>query len=358
MVRSDNHLIFCGGGSGGHVVPAITVIKALLKKYPDLKIDYIGSINGIEAELIPREKINYKGISSGKLRRYLSIENVTDVFKILIGVVQSFLFLSKTSDKSIVISFGGFVSVPPVLAAWVLGKKILIHEQTTQMGLANKICSKFASTIMLSFEDSLKYISKDKTVFTGYPVREECLRKETYNISGSASFKNQKSKKMFITGGGNGSRLINQIIYDNLDVLTKDYEIIHQVGKAFYESYKPYERDNYKVYDFIGAEIIDLFKQSDIIVSRAGAGTVSELLALGKRSLFIPLKIAQKNEQFHNSIVAKEKLGSIVIVEDDLNNETFLNGIHDLQGELKICHDNAVDGTSNIIRELEKVMEI
>jgi UDP-N-acetylglucosamine--N-acetylmuramyl-(pentapeptide) pyrophosphoryl-undecaprenol N-acetylglucosamine transferase len=358
MTLIDYQLVFCGGGSGGHVVPAITVINAVKKKYPDIKINYIGSHNGIEASLIPREGIDYSPISSGKLRRYFSWKNFTDIFKIIWGIFQCLTIMSRTGKNTMVISFGGFVSVPPVLAARIFGKKIFIHEQTTQVGLANKINSYLADRIMVSFEGSKRNFPAEKVVHTGYPVRESCLNQEVLreNLDEFIPPVRCHNKILLVTGGGNGSKLINQLIYKNLENLKKDYFIIHQVGQDYVETYKPFEDDCYKVFGFIGSEIIDLFKVADIIISRAGAGTVSELLALGKRSLFVPLKIAQKNEQFHNAMVAKEKLGSLIILEDDLNIETLGNGIHQLQGEYKDCIDQAIDGTANIIQELEKVI--
>lgn len=354
IVQSKRHLLFCGGGSGGHVMPALTVIKEFKKIHPEIKVDYIGSKNGIESELVPKNDINYLSISSGKLRRYFSLQNILDIFKIILGVIQSIKIVSKSDKNSLIVSFGGFVSVPPVLAAWICGRKIAMHEQTTRIGLANKINSYFADIVLVSFEESKKFFPPEKVFFTGYPVRKECLT-DIIDQCKVSNFLSLDKKIMFVTGGGNGSKLINQLIYDNLETLRQNYFIIHQVGKQFYEAYKPYETNDYKVFDFVGPEIIDLYKLADIIVSRAGAGTVSELMALGKRSLYIPLKIAQKNEQFHNAIVAKEKLGSVVIIEDDLNNETFLNGVHDLQGDIKMCHDSTIDGLGNIIKQLEKI---
>lgn len=360
MTHSNQEIIFCGGGSGGHVVPARTVIKELLKKYPELKVEYIGSVNGIEADLIGSEGIPFYGISSGKLRRYFSWQNFTDIFKILFGIIQSLLIIKNTNQNAIIFSFGGFVSVPPVIAAWIFGRKILIHEQTTQVGLANKINSHFADKVFISFEASKQFFLENKVSFTGYPVRESCHDQEIDMdaISRYLSKTENHKKLMLVTGGGNGSRLINQLIYDNLDYLKNNFHIIHQVGKDFLEVYKPYEDENYLIFDFIGSEMIDLFKKADIVISRAGAGTVSELLTLGKRSIFIPLKIAQKNEQYHNAMEAKEKIGSIVLVEGDLTNETFRAAINELQTEFKDCILRSVDGTKNIIRELEEIMQI
>ncbi len=319
-------IIFTGGGSGGHVVPALTLIDKISDKF---KVYYIGG-SGIEKELVTQKNIPFKTISTGKLRRYFSIQNMIDLFKVGIGFIQSFFYLLSFSKNTIVFSTGGFVSVPVVLAAFLTRKKIYIHEQTSRVGLANRICSKFATKIFISFKESEKYFPQSKTVFTGYPVRDECYEEHSNNIiiDELDILKIKESKKIiFITGGGNGAKLLNDKVKELLNELTPEYFIIHQVGKNFIEEYKPLKNQSYLPLPFLGKEMIDILKVSDVIISRSGAGTVCELLALGKPSIFIPLKIAQKNEQFHNAMEAKKRLNSIIIEEDDLSKELLLSAI-------------------------------
>ncbi len=318
-------IVFTGGGSGGHVVPGLTLISKLREEGHE--IHYIGSEHGIESKLTKGLVDKYHSIQTGKLRRYIDIQNLKDIFKVIIGLFQSLsILLSLRANKLVVVSMGGFVSVPVVVAAKLIGKKAVIHEQTTRVGLANKICSFFANKVYVSFEDSLQFFPKKKTVLSGYPVKEE-YETDHLSIDLFEGIKLSEIKRdiLFITGGGNGSKLLNDQVFNCLDVLKEKYFIIHQVGQAFIDEYSKLRNENYIPCAFIGEEMPDIFKVAKIIISRSGAGTVAELMALGKKSIFIPLKIAQKNEQYHNAMAAHKKLGSIVIKEDDFREIDFLN---------------------------------
>jgi len=351
------NIIFTGGGSGGHVVPALTLIDKLRRsgKIEQLNYFYIGGRNSIERNLVSEIFISYKPIFTGKLRRYFSVENFLDIFKIGLGLVQSFFYLLKFSNKNtLVFATGGFVSVPVVIAAWLTGKTIYIHEQTSRVGLANKICSKFSKKVFVSFEDSLKFFPKDKTELSGYPVRDEIFNDKINEILINKIHINKVQKPiLFITGGGNGSVLLNDLIQVNLNELKKDYFIIHQVGKNFIENFGKLEDENYLPVAFIGKEMIDLLKISKVIISRAGAGTVSELMALNKRSIFIPLKIAQKNEQYHNAINARKQCNSIIIIEDELEQTDLPAAIRSVQEVLISPKKTKFDGGQYLTKQVE-----
>lgn len=329
-------VIFCGGGSGGHVVPALTLMRAIKDKAPEVNLYAVGSDKGIESKVFRGEGIPFKNISTGKLRRYLSFENFTDLFKILWGTWQSFLFLLKFRKKdSLVFSTGGFVSVPVVVAAWLQGKKIFIHEQTSRVGLANKICSYFADKVLITFEASKDYFPKTKTEHLGYPLRREILSPPSLLRVGTLDLSSNMKPILFLTGGGNGSLLLNNLLLDIKDDLESEFFIIHQCGKAFLSDLKAKETDSYKVFDFIGDEMVSLLAHADVVISRSGAGTVVELISLGKPSIFIPLKIAQKNEQYWNAVEAQEKIGSIVIKEDEATGESLKVAIKAIQKSQK-----------------------
>lgn len=351
------NVIFCGGGSGGHVLPAITLIRKI-QKLPEFKAYYIGSKSGIERRLILKEGISYHAISTGKLRRYFSINNIIDLFRIVFGVVQSFLYLFSFPRKSsIVFCTGGFVTVPVVIAAFFQRKKIYIHEQTTRAGLANKINSFFADKIFVSFEESLAFFKSKKVFLSGYPLRDDLFSLETTPVTIKNVKLNEVEKPiLFITGGGNGSYLLNNVIEDNLEKLTKDYFVLHQVGSQFINHYEEFSSDSYLPVDFIGKEMIGVLKKAKVIVSRSGAGTVCELIALGKKSIFVPLKIAQKNEQYHNAKSAQKLLGSIIVEEDKFNYKSLLKAIEQLND-----HDQNVEkknlipnGTSFLMNEIQE----
>ena len=349
-------IIVTGGGSGGHVSPAITLIKYLKSEEKEYNIEYIGSKTGIERKLITDIGIPYHPISTGKLRRYISFNNFVDIFKILTGIFQSLFLLLKLRGKdTILFTTGGFVIVPPVLAAKVLGIPIFIHEQTSRMGLANHIASKFATKIFISFESSMDLFPKEKTYFSGQLLREEVFTPAPtrLKISEVEVFPNSK-KILFITGGGNGAFFINEVIKKELSDLTKEYFVIHQVGQQHLKDFLPFKSESYLPTSFI-ENIVELMKVADVIVSRSGAGTVHELIALEKASIFIPLKIAQKNEQFQNAKEAEKILESIIALEDEYGTKySTLDLIKKLSGPKVLKHqirERAEDIMISHIRE-------
>lgn len=348
-------LIFTGGGSGGHVMPALTILKKVNAKN-EFDVHYIGGIASIERELVADYQLTYHPIHTGKLRRYLSAQNFKDTLNVFIGLIDAFKVLWKFKRKeTLVFSTGGFVCVPVVIAAKLQGKKVFIHEQTSRVGLANKISSIFANKIFISFEGSFKYFDQSKTFFSGYPLREECYSDTINPVVIDGRLLNDVDKPiLFVTGGGNGAQLINKLIQRNLDILTARYVIVHQVGKAFIDEYKKYKNPNYLPVAFVGPEMIDLFKLATVTVSRSGAGTVCELIAVGKRSIYIPLKIAQKNEQFFNALEAFKKLGSIILEEKELTDESFLVALHQIGMSNPMKKVQKQNGLDYLVREIER----
>lgn len=346
-------IFFTGGGSGGHVMPALTLVRQIQSR-GNFDIHYIGGYQSIERDLVKDYQLVYHPIHTGKLRRYLSWENAKDIFKVIAGIFESYFLLFKFNRHStIVFSTGGFVSVPVAIAAFLQGKKVYIHEQTSRVGLANKLASYFATKVFISFEESQKYFPASKTVYAGYPMRDECYSSEIGRVVLNGIEINQISKPiLFVTGGGNGSLLLNELIKNNFAELTKNFFIVHQVGKGFEVEYQKLNNDSYIAMPFIGKEMIDLFKLAKVIVSRAGAGTVCELMAMGKRSLFVPLKIAQKNEQFHNAMEANRKLESIVIEEKDLNQSSFLNAVNELAQDSQSRSSVLPNGSVKLLAEI------
>jgi UDP-N-acetylglucosamine--N-acetylmuramyl-(pentapeptide) pyrophosphoryl-undecaprenol N-acetylglucosamine transferase len=351
-------LIFTGGGSGGHVMPALTIIKKI-NQNKLFDVHYIGGIQSIERHLAKDYDLTYHPIHTGKLRRYLSIENAKDIFKIILGFIESiFILLHFSKNNTLIFSTGGFVSVPVVLAAKFLGIKVFIHEQTSRAGLANKICSIVSNKVFVSFEDSIKYFPPHKTFYSGYPVREECNSRQIGEIIiNGTDLRQLKKPILFVTGGGNGSFLLNQLIKNNFDNIVDEFVIVHQVGQNFIEEYSKIRHPDYFPVAFIGKEMIDLFKLATCTISRSGAGTVSELMAMGKKSILVPLKIAQKNEQYFNALEAKNKLGSIIILEDELNNSVLLKAIHEIGKNDKLEHTQDRKSLDFIVQEIQESFE-
>ncbi len=337
-------------------MPALTIIKKINQ---DFKYDvhYVGGIASIERELVADYKLTYHPIRTGKLRRYLSIENMKDIIRVFLGLTDSFKLLWNFNRKStLVFSSGGFVSVPVVIAAKLQRKKVFIHEQTSRVGLANKICSIFADRVFISFEDSFKYFDESKTHFSGYPLREECYTDDIKQIKINGRVLNDEKKPiLFITGGGNGAQLINKLIEKNFEFLSSKYVIVHQTGKSFFNEYSSkLKHPDYLPMPFIGAEMIDLFKLATVTISRSGAGTVCELIAVGKKSIYIPLRIAQKNEQFFNALEAHKKLGSIIIEEKELSDQVFLQALEEIGTHNPMIKVQKQNGLQFLVEEIEK----
>jgi len=352
-------IIFTGGGSGGHVMPSLTLIKKI-RNDQDIDVYYIGGV-GIEKELCAREGISFKEISTGKLRRYLSVDNLIDQAKIIKGLLQSLIFLSRFKrQSSLVFATGGFVEVPVVIAAFILRIPIYIHEQTTRVGLANKISSYFAKKIFVSFEASRNFFPKNKTFFSGYPLRDDCYQREINSNVFGIDLKNHSRPTLFITGGGNGSKLLNDFLLHDLILLKDKFTIFHQVGKSYIKEFEQYKSEHYRPFDFIGSEMLSLLFHSTVVISRAGAGTVCELMALQKRSIYIPLKIAQKNEQFHNACEARNLLGSFVIEEDQLKNRSLRDLLTEFQNTTAsaLVDYKPMNGTEFLLKEIRQILKI
>ncbi len=322
-VRSEKRVVFTGGGSGGHTMPALAVAKEFINK---LSLFYIGSKNGIENSIIKTQLrgIPYYPISTGKLRRYISFKNFIDIFKVFLGIVESFFILIRIKPD-LIFSTGGFVSVPPVIAARILRIKIIIHEQTIDAGLANKISAKFADRILLTFEESRKHFDSSKTFVTGIPLRKEifgCSKRDSISYFG---FNNDPV--IFITGGGLGCAIINEAVIQSAEELLSRFNLIVQTGNSadggdykrmveLKNTLSPELNKKIRVYNFITDDLNLVYGAADLAVGRSGAGTVNELAALRIPAVYIPLAIATGNEQFKNADAVK-KLGGAIIIEED-----------------------------------------
>ena len=318
MSHYKKFIIFTGGGSGGHVVPALSLIEELRVR-GGWEILYIGSKDGIERNWVEKRGIPYHSISTGKLRRYWSWENFKDIVRLIVGVGQAMLLLRRFDRKrTLIFSTGGFVSIPTILAAWPGRKKIYLHEQTSQAGLANRIGAIFADRVFVTFESSRFFFPCQKVCVSGYPLRRECFDQEVRRTLFSGVDLAEVGRPiLFVTGGGNGSRLLNEKVREALSRLTQNYFVVHQVGSLFEKEYHPLGNENYLPLGLVHEGMPDLYKMAQVVLSRAGAGVVCELMALGKRSIFVPLAMAQKNEQYHNALEARKLLDSWVVEEKD-----------------------------------------
>ena len=319
-------IILTGGGTAGHVTPNIALLPGLKELGYD--VQYIGSYNGIEKELVEQFGIPYHGISSGKLRRYFSWQNFTDPFRVLKGFGEA-RKLIKSLQPSIVFSKGGFVSVPVVMAAKHCNVPCIIHESDMTPGLANKLAIPSATKVCCNFPETLAHLPKDKAVLTGSPIRQELF---TGNREAALKFCGLTSGKpvILIIGGSLGSVVVNQAVRGILPELLKEFQIIHLCGKNKLDP-SLNDLEGYVQFEYIQDELKDLLALSDLVISRAGANSICEILALHKPNLLIPLSAkASRGDQILNARSFERQGFSAVLEEEALSQEVLLEAIRTL----------------------------
>ena len=319
-------LLLTGGGTAGHVTPNIAMLPLLREQGYD--ISYIGSYNGIEKKLITEQNVPYYGISTGKLRRYFDLKNLTDPFRVIKGCFEA-RKLIRTIKPDVVFSKGGFVSVPVVLAAHREHIPVIIHESDMTPGLANKICIPYANKVCCNFPETVAMIPDSKGILTGTPIRAELSRGDRQTGLDLCHFTSNKPVIMVI-GGSLGAQHVNEAIRSILPSLLERFQVVHLCGKGKVdESF--YSTPGYYQFDYIDKELKDLFAAADIVVSRAGANAIFELLSLNKPNLLIPLPAgASRGDQILNAQSFKKQGFSMVLPEEELTNESLYLAICNL----------------------------
>ncbi len=319
-------IILTGGGTAGHVTPNIALLPRL--KELNYDIHYIGSYNGIEKELIEQFGIPYHGISTGKLRRYFSVQNFTDPFRVLKGMNDA-KKLVKILKPDVIFSKGGFVSVPVVLAGKSCKVPTIIHESDMTPGLANKLSLSSATKVCCNFPETLEHLPEGKAVLTGSPIRQELLIGDKFKAREFLNFKSDKPVIM-VVGGSLGAVAVNNAVRALLPELLKTYQIIHLCGRGKVDE-SLNDLEGYAQFEYIKEELRDLFAITDIVISRAGANAICELLALHKPNLLIPLSAnASRGDQILNARSFERQGFSIVLEEEEITNEVLLSAINHL----------------------------
>jgi UDP-N-acetylglucosamine--N-acetylmuramyl-(pentapeptide) pyrophosphoryl-undecaprenol N-acetylglucosamine transferase len=317
-------IILTGGGTSGHVTPNIALIPELKKQ--GFEIHYIATEDGMERKLIEKEGIPYHPISAGKLRRYLDIKNFTDTIKISKGFFQALSIINRLKPQ-VVFSKGGFVSCPVVWAAKLKGVPVIIHESDMTPGLANKLSIPFAKKVCYNFPETAKYLPKEKAVATGLPVRKSLLTGNVEKGREICGFSGDKPVIM-VTGGSQGSVFLNNAVRGSLNELLKKYQVCHICGKGHIDE-KYNNIRGYKQFEYVNEEQPHIFAMSDLVISRAGATSLYELLALKKPNILVPLsKSASRGDQILNAASFKKQGFSFVIVEEELNKDMFVENIN------------------------------
>ncbi|RPF50115.1 undecaprenyldiphospho-muramoylpentapeptide beta-N-acetylglucosaminyltransferase [Aquisalibacillus elongatus] len=319
-------IVFTGGGTAGHVVVNLALMPEFIKEGYD--VHYIGSYDEIERELVEdMEGVTYHGISTGRLRRYLSRRNVRDAFRVVKGVFQAKKIL-KQLNPSIVFSKGGFVSVPVVMASKMAGVPSIIHESDYTPGLANKIALRFSEKILTTFPETSEYLPDEKVHYIGAIIREELFQGDQENAYELTGFNSHKPT-ILVMGGSGGAQKVNDMVRLSLPVLLKDFQVVHLCGKGKVEASK--QQDGYVQYEYVTDELKDLLAMSDVVISRAGANAIFEFLALRIPMLLIPLSKQQsRGDQILNAKSFKNQGFAEVIEEEVLTREQLIQKVSDL----------------------------
>ena len=331
-------ILFTGGGTGGHIFPIVAIVREIRNLHPQkgLKFFYLGPRDRFERKLLSEEGIKVKTILAGKLRRYFTFksffENLFDLIKIPLGVIQAFLFLIFIRPN-IIFSKGGFGSFPTVFAGWMLGIPIFLHESDATPGLSNKILSRFAQKIFVSFPET-EYFKPSKTILSGNPVREEILLDFRKKEATKKHFGLEEARPVIlILGGSQGSYRINEKMFEVLPEILKNFSVIHQCGKENFKKMKErinWEKEdikrNYRLFGFLEEEDLSwAYLACDLVVSRAGSGTIFEIAAFAKPSILIPLPESAQNHQLKNALSFAKNGAALIIEEEEFKPDVFLN---------------------------------
>ena len=348
-------IILTGGGTAGHVTPNIALLKEL-----GYDIQYIGSYNGIEKELIEPFGIPYHGISSGKLRRYFSMKNFSDPFRVLKGFSEANKLI-RDLKPDVIFSKGGFVSVPVVLAGKKNKVPVVIHESDMTPGLANKLSLPSAAKVCCNFPETLEHLPADKAVLTGSPIRQELLSGNKIAALDLCGFSADKPV-ILVIGGSLGSVVVNNAVRLALPDLLEQFHVIHLCGKGKLDA-SLNNVEGYAQFEYIKSELRDIFALADVVISRAGANAICELLALRKPNLLIPLSAnASRGDQILNARSFERQGFSVVIEEEELSKELLLESVRDLYANRdtymsamrKSTLQNSIETITNIIEEVRK----
>ena len=345
-------IVLTGGGTAGHVTPNIALIPRL--EQLGYEISYIGSYEGIEKKLISDYGIPYYGVSTGKFRRYFDPKNFSDPFRVLKGCSQAKKLLRQL-QPDVIFSKGGFVSVPVIKAAAKLKIPCIIHESDLTPGLANRLCIPSASKICCNFPETLKYLPEGKAVLTGSPVREELMHGDRDAAFRLCGFDNSRPVIM-VMGGSQGANAINKVVREALPRILPDFQVIHICGSEKVDNLM-LSTPGYKQFEYVRSELKDLFAITDLVISRAGANAICELLALRIPNLLIPLPASvSRGDQLLNAASFESQGYSTVLQEENLDEDSLLDALHELYFNRDTFIENM--GKSHQYNSIDTIIDI
>lgn len=322
-------VIVSAGGTGGHIYPALAIINKIKAKEPNSEILYIGTHNRMEKDIVPKYGIKYKPLTIIGIERKHIFKNVKTI-RYFLKAIRDAKKIIKEFKPDIVIGAGGYVTGPVIYAAKKLGYKTLIHEQNSILGLSNRFLIKYSDIVAVSFESTIHYVDDlKKVVFTGNPCSEEALKKTKMNKE-ELGLSNNK-KLVLIVMGSLGSVIINEKMKSMLQLFNnKDYEVVFITGNSYYDSFKDLHlASNIKIVPYVDG-MSRLMKDTDIMVTRAGATTMSEIIALNVPSILIPSPHVTNNHQLKNALDLHEKEAAVLLEEKDLNGDILVRIVDEL----------------------------
>ncbi len=320
-------IILTGGGTAGHVTPNIALIPELKKQ--KWEIHYIGTESGIEHRLISQiPGVTYHSIQSGKLRRYFDVKNLTDPFRVIAGVGQSVSLIRKLKPE-VIFSKGGFVSVPVVIGGWLNKIPVIVHESDITPGLANKIATRFAKVVCTTFPDTVDHFREGKAIHTGTPIRRELFSGNPQIGRRLCGFSDEKPV-ILVMGGSLGAVAINKTVRASLSRLTRRFQVVHICGRGNYDPILE-EHPDYKQFEYVSEELPHIMAMTDLVVSRAGANSIYEFLALKKPTLLIPIPLSSsRGDQILNAQSFSRQGFSKVLEQEKMTEDTLYDHIVDL----------------------------
>ncbi len=351
--RSEmKRIVLTGGGTAGHVTPNMALVPELRNQ--GFEVHYIGSYDGIEKQLIEELDVPYYGIATGKLRRYFDVKNFTDPIRVVKGFAEASSLVKKIKPN-VVFSKGGFVAVPVAMAAKRHKVPFVLHESDLSPGLANRICLPYAKKVCVNFPETVNRIPKNNAVLTGTPIRRELFHGNRLKGLDFCGFTANKPV-ILVVGGSQGSVAINEAVRNALDSLLDRFQVAHLCGEdKVDEEWKG--KKGYVQFEYVKKELRDLIDMADVVVSRAGANMICELLALGKPNVLIPLpRTASRGDQILNARSFEKQGFSYVLAEEELTTERLVQGIEEVYGKREEYHN--VMKESRMWNSIERIVAI
>jgi len=358
-------IILSGGGTGGHIYPAIAIANELKLRYPDAEFLFVGAKDRMEMEKVPEAGYAIEGLWISGIQRKLTVKNLAFPFKLISSLWRSKKII-KTFKPDVVIGTGGFASGPLLQVASSKGIPSLIQEQNSFPGITNKILGRKVNTICVAYDGLERFFPKEKLIKTGNPIRQDLLELQDKQAQGKATYNLRQGKfTLLVLGGSLGSKRINELIEKELEFIqTQNVQIIWQCGKLYYETYKRYNTlEHVQVYPFLNT--MDMaYAAADVIISRAGASSVSELCVVGKPVIFIPSPNVAEDHQTKNALAVTSKQAALLIKEADLDVDfenqfsQLINSVEkqeELGANIKTLA--LVNATKDIVNEVEKLLK-